>query len=152
MNQIVIADASPLIILQNIQELSLLQILFGELIITQEIKEEFGFDLPDWIKVIEVQDKTRQAVLNLTLDKGEASSIALCLEIPKSLLIIDEKKGRRIAKDLRLNVIGTLGIIVKAKESGLISSVKDLIEKLEKANFYISPSLKANIIESKVDW
>jgi predicted nucleic acid-binding protein len=145
MNQIVIADASPLIILQNIGRLALLQNLFDEILITPEIKTECGLDLPDWIKVAEVQDKTKQRLLNLTLDKGEASAIALCLENAESLLIIDEKKGRRIAQELGLKIVGTLGVILKAKEKGLINSTENILESLENANFYISANLKEKI-------
>jgi predicted nucleic acid-binding protein len=55
--EIVIADASCLIVLQNIQELSLLQKLFNEVLITEEVKTEFGINLPEWIKVKEVQNE-----------------------------------------------------------------------------------------------
>lgn len=55
--EIVIADASCLIVLQNIQHLAILQKLFGEVFITAEIEMEFGADLPEWIKVKEVQNK-----------------------------------------------------------------------------------------------
>ena len=149
MNQIVIADASPLIVLQNIGHLSLLQNLFDEILITPEIKTEFGLDLPDWIKVAEVQDKTKQRLLNLTLDKGEAGAIALCLENTESLLIIDEKKGRRIAKELELKIVGTLGVILKAKKKGLIDSTENILESLENANFHISANLKEKILENE---
>jgi len=148
MNQIVIADASPLIVLQNIDRLSLLQNLFDEILITPEIKSEFGLDLPDWVKVAEVQDETKQRLLNLNLDKGEASAIALCLENAESLLIIDERKGRRIAKDLGLKFVGTLGVILKAKEKGLIDSTEKILESLENANFHISENLKSQILEN----
>lgn len=149
MSQIFVADASPLIVLQNIQELHLLEKLFGEIFITGEVESEFGLNLPGWIKVVEVQDKTKQSVLNLFLGKGEASVITLCLENADSLLIIDEKKGRRIAKDLGLKIVGTLGVILKAKENGLINSTESIMEKLEKAKFRISPSLKAKILEDE---
>ena len=144
--EIIVADASCLIVLQNIQELSLLQKLFGEVFITEEVKEEFGLDLPEWIKTKEVQNKIQQNALNLILDEGEASSIALSLETNNSLLIIDEKKGRRIAQELGLKIIGTLGVILQAKERGLIDSVDDLSAKLENADFRISQSLKAKIL------
>ena len=52
--EIIIADASCRIVLQNIQELALLQRLFGEVFITQEVKKEFGLDLPEWIKIKKV--------------------------------------------------------------------------------------------------
>jgi predicted nucleic acid-binding protein len=142
----VITDASCLVVLQNIQELPLLQKLFGEVFITQEVEREFGVDLPEWVNVKEVQNKVQQNALSLILDKGEASSIALSLESINSLLIIDEKKGRRIAQDLELKIIGTLGVILQAKEKGLIDSVQNLLAKLENADFRISQSLKAKIL------
>lgn len=142
----IIADASCLIVLQNIQELPLLQKLFGEVFITEEVKKEYGFDLPEWIKVKEVQNKIQQNALNLILDEGEASSIALSLETGNSLLIIDEKKGRRIAQELNLKIIGTLGVILRARERGLVDSIENLLEKLENADFRISPILKAKIL------
>ncbi len=147
--EIIIADASCLIVLQNIQDLWLLQKLFGEVFITQEVEEEFGLDLPEWIKIKAIQNETQKNSLSLILDKGEASSIALSLEIADSLLIIDEKKGRRIAQELGLKIIGTLGIILRAKEKGLIDSVKNVLEKLENAGFWISPNLKAKILENE---
>lgn len=145
---LIIADASCLIVLQNIRELSLLQELFGEVFITEEVKEEFGLDLPEWIKVRDIQNKAQQVVLGLILDKGEAASIALCLETDNSLLIIDEKKGRRIAQELGLKITGTLGVIVQARKKGLTDSIEDLILKLEKAEFRISEKLKAKILEN----
>lgn len=143
----VIADASCLIVLQNIQKLELLQQLFREVCITEEVKEEFGLDLPKWIKTKEISNRTQQNALNLILDKGEASAIALCLENPDSLLIIDEKKGRRIAQELNIKIIGTLGIILQAKEKDLINSIADLLIELEKAGFRISNNLQAKILE-----
>lgn len=147
--EIIIADASCLIVLQNIRELSLLQKLFGEVLITAEVKKEFGLDLPEWIKIKAVQNETQKNSLSLILDKGEASSIALCLETDDSLLIIDEKKGRRIAQELKIKITGTLGIILRAKEKGLIDSIENLLEKLDKAEFRISPNLKLEILKNK---
>lgn len=147
--EIIIADASCLIVLQNIRKLLLLQKLFGEVFITPEVKEEFGLDLPEWIKIRTVQNKAQKNALSLILDKGEASSIALCLETEDSLLIIDEKKGRRIAQELGLEIVGTLGVILRAKEKGLINLTENVLEKLKNAGFWISPNLKAKILENK---
>lgn len=146
MSRIFVADASPLIVLENIGELHLLEKLFGEIFITGEVESEFGRDLPEWIKVLEVREKTTQTVLNLSLGIGEASAIALCLENANSLLIIDEKKGRRIAKELGLQITGTLGVIVRAKEKRLLDSIETVLEKLENAKFRISPRLKTAIL------
>lgn len=146
---IIVADASCLIVLQNIGELPLLQKLFGEVFITAEVEKEFGLDLPEWLKVKSVRDEARQNALNLILDAGEASSIALCLETGEATLIIDEKKGRRIALELGLKITGTLGVVVKAKEKGLVNSIENVLEKLENADFRISPNLRAVILETK---
>jgi predicted nucleic acid-binding protein len=104
--------------------------------------------LPEWIKDKEVQNKTQQNALELILDKGEASVIALCLETENSLLIIDEKKGRRIAQELGVKIIGTLGVVISAKKRGLLDSVEKILEKLENADFRISQTLKDKIINS----
>lgn len=146
--EIIIADASCLIVLENIQELPILEKLFGEILITQEVKEEFGLDLPDWITVRKLNNQSKKEALSLILDKGEASAIALTLETAESILIIDEKKGRRIAQDLGLKITGTLGIFIKAKEIGLIDSIENVLNKLENVDFRISPTLKQKLLES----
>ena len=81
MNKIIISDTSCLIALSNIGLLNLLNDLFQEIIITQEVKDEFGENIPDWIIIMKVKNITRQAEVALRLDNGEASSIALALEI-----------------------------------------------------------------------
>lgn len=147
MSQTVIADASCLIILQNIKRLDLLESLFGEIFITRVVEAEFGLSLPNWIKVETVQDLTRQTLLEINLDKGEASSITLCLEKTDCLLVIDERKGRRIAKQLNLKIVGTLGIIIKAKESGLIDSLSEILDELESVGFHLSKNLKDKLLD-----
>jgi len=86
-------------------------------------------------------------LLNLELDKGESSGITLALENEPSLLIIDEKKGRGIAKKLGIKITGILGVMIRAKEMGLINRIKPLIEKLERVDFRISGRLKNQILE-----
>jgi predicted nucleic acid-binding protein len=146
MKRTVVADASCLIVLKNIDEFSLLKKIFGELLITPEVESEFGLELPNWIKVESAKDFERQKVLRLVLDSGEASSIALCLEQENSLLIIDERKGRRIAKELNLQIIGTIGILIEAKKLGLIDSTENILDKLQNAGFRISKQLSDNLI------
>ncbi|MEK6478454.1 hypothetical protein WJR50_13000 [Catalinimonas sp. 4WD22] len=98
--QIIIADASCLIGLKNIEQIELLQKVYHKVIITPEVKSEFGEPLPEWIAVEDATDPVRLSILELELDKGEASAIALALENKNSLLIIDEGKGRRVATRL----------------------------------------------------
>ena len=146
MPKVIIADTSCLIVLDQIGELPILEKIYTEILITPEVRQEFKGTIPDWIKVKEVGDKKRQDILELDLDKGEASAIALSLEYEDCLLIIDERKGRLIAKKLGLRITGTLGIIIKGKELGVVSSVKEVLEKLEKFDFWMSESLKNKIL------
>ncbi|MCB0476464.1 MAG: DUF3368 domain-containing protein [Flavobacteriaceae bacterium] len=84
--------------------------------------------------------------MEIELDKGESSAIALAIEKENSLLVIDEKKGRNVAKKMGIKITGILGVIIKAKEIGLIKKITPLIEKLEKVDFRISKTLKEKIL------
>ncbi len=92
---IVIADASCLISLSNINRLELLKDVFSHVIITPEVNREFGEQLPAWIVIETVTDRQKQVLLELEVDEGEASAIALALEKKDPLLIIDKKKEER---------------------------------------------------------
>ena len=135
MHKVVISDTSTLILFQKIKELDLLNKLYGELTTTPEIAKEYGNKLPDWIKIESVSDKKYQELLETEVDRGEASAIALAKEYDDVLLLLDDLKARKIANRLNLKMTGALGIIHKAKQSGLIDKVKPLIEKLLLTNF-----------------
>ncbi len=147
MDKIIISDTSCLIALQNLGLLNLLKDLYQEILITKEVKNEFGNDLPDWIVVLEVKNKDKQAEIEKRLDKGEASSIALALEINNSVLIIDEIKGRKIAESLHIEIIGTIGILVLADKRGLIKDILSIILKLVNRGFRLSDKLMDKLIE-----
>jgi predicted nucleic acid-binding protein len=140
--KVVVADASCLILFTNIQRLDVLEKLFGELWITHEVKDEYGLAIPSFISIREPVDLGRQQALKLLLDPGEASSISLAAENPGCRIIIDEKKGRRIALALGLDVTGTLGVLIEASKKGFIETDSDLLEKLDQHGFRLSASLK----------
>ncbi len=75
------------------------------------------------------------------MDSGEAEAIALASMMGKSV-ILDDKQARNIAKRMKLKVIGTVGILINAKNAGIIHAMKPIIEDLERNNFYISENLK----------
>ncbi len=83
----------------------------------------------------------------MDLDPGESSAIALCLDISDSIIIIDDLKGRRIADKLNLRYSGTLGLILKARQEGIIESIKPVIEKINNTNFRFSEELIEFLIE-----
>ncbi len=80
------------------------------------------------------------------MDLGEASAIALSLEIEDSILILDDLKGRRMAEKLALKYSGTFGLILKLKQKGLIETVKPILKKVKDTDFQFSDSLFELII------
>jgi predicted nucleic acid-binding protein len=141
MHRTIISDTSSLIIFQKIGELDTLHKVYRKLVTTPEIAQEYGDGLPHWIRVIPVSDKKYQEFLETQIDKGEASAIALAKEFEDSLLIIDDLKARKLAVKLNLKITGTLGIIHKAKQLGIIKNVKPLIDKILQTDFRISPKI-----------
>lgn len=143
MPEVIIADTSCLITLSNAGYLSLLQLVYGEVVITPEIADEYGGDLPKWIIVRAAQDGSRARLLGLHIDKGEASALALAIEIPDSTVILDDLKARKLATRLEIRHTGTIGVIVKAKLLGHIPSIRPVLARLNEVGFRISPELEA---------
>lgn len=140
--KIVIADASCLIALDNISETELLRKLYTQIFVTPEVAYEVGRSLPTWVHQRSSSNQALIDQLSDSLEIGEASSIALALELKDCLLIIDEKKGRRTAKQLGIDITGTFGVVMKGLEDGLIRTPESIVERLESAGFRISDFLK----------
>ena len=147
MPKAIISDTSCFIILTNIGELELLQKVYGQIVTTPEIAAEFGESLPEWVEITEVKDKYRQTILELQIDKGESSAIALALETPDSVVILDDYKARKIAERLGVTFTGTIGVIIKAKLNGTIPSVKPIIEKIKQTDFRLSAEVEIQALK-----
>ena len=133
--------------LDNIGESEILQRLFSEITITPEVAREYGRKIPAWIQILPASgnSKTRPEIRNL--DPGEASSIALALDLENPLLIIDEKKGRRVAERLEIEMIGTVGVLIRAKNAGLIEEPQTLLSRLESVNFRLDENLRSMLTD-----
>jgi predicted nucleic acid-binding protein len=142
MRKTIIADTSCFIILSKIGELELLHKVYGQIITTSDIEVEFGEALPEWIEIVLVKDKVKQQLLELHIDKGESSAIALALEMPNSTIVLDDIKARKIANQLGLTYTGTIGIIIKAKLLDIIPSVKPILSKIRQTNFRLSAEIE----------
>lgn len=142
MPRIIISDTSCLIILSKIGELDVLRQLYNTVTITEDILQEYGEQFPDWIEVKQAKDQYRQQLLEMQIDKGEASAIALALETADNTVILDDWKARKLAERLGLSVTGTLGVIIRAKNTGLIPSIKPYLGKIRETNFRISEELE----------
>ena len=147
---IVVSDTTPLIGLASIQRFDLLQKLFGEVYIPQAVYDEAvvaGHEVGSakrevstavWIKVVNITDRLAVEVLLDEMDLGEAEAIVLAREISADWVLMDERKGRRKLTQLGLKKIGTLGILLKAKQEGLLSAIRPDLEKLQQQSFSIS--------------
>ncbi|MBV6645568.1 MAG: DUF3368 domain-containing protein [Cyclobacteriaceae bacterium] len=110
MPNVVISDTGCLIALSNIGEIGILQKIYDHIYTTPVVAEEFGEELPGWIEQLHPRDDQKQQLLELQVDKGEASAINLALELSADLVILDDLKARNIAERLGSNITGTLGV------------------------------------------
>jgi predicted nucleic acid-binding protein len=138
---IIIADASCLIALTNINALWILESLYKKVFITQTILEEYALPIPDFIKIKEVNNLNIQRVLSGYLDLGEASAIALGIENPDSIFILHDLKGRKEAQKLNIRFTGTLGVLIKAKKENYITDVNSYFTALKDNGFRISDKI-----------
>lgn len=156
----IVSDASLLICLAKAEKLSLLRELFGEVLIEEEVKretidrdkEEGAFDAlviedavkDGWIKVEKIEDEKRFSGIH----KGEGNTILLAKK-HKCLVLIDEEDAREVARVMRLKVRGSLYVLKKAVEKGLMSkddAIKTL-DKMIKDGFRISTRFYAKFLE-----
>jgi len=100
-----------------------------------------------------IQDKFKQRLIEMQVDKGEANAISLALELTDSIVVLDDYKARRIARHLGIRVTGTLGVIIKAKHLGIITSIIPILKKISTTDFRISVDLfKQALFEAEEDF
>lgn len=150
-DRLVVSNTSPLLYLHQVGHLDLLRKLYGRVSLPPAVEEELrmgaerGVAVPDvqglkWIDVHPLRDTTLLPVVT-DLGPGEAEAIALALSSPGSLLILDDKLGRRIARLNGVAITGTLGVLVKARREGLLSSIAPLIEALRRTTMHLTQEL-----------
>ena len=79
--------------------------------------------------------------LKTQLDMGESAAIALAMELGDALVILDDKKARRIGRQMGLRVVGTLGVLLRAKQSGAVPAVGPVLAALQQRGFRLTPAL-----------
>lgn len=153
---IIIADSSPLIALAFIDQLNLLTELFEKVIITKAVFDEItqkdkpqSKKLENFFKnkVVAVDNQIAVSILNKEIDLGEAESIILALEKKIKTVLIDDLKARKYASLEGLNVIGSLGVLLKAKQKRLIKSIKPFLDQLISNNIRIGETLYNKVLE-----
>jgi len=143
---IVVSDTSPLTALLAIGQSDLLTKLFGDVVIPPAVESELlrtHPDLPAWLRVQSLRDDAKAAFYARSVDRGEAEAIALAVELHANHLLIDERKGRRLAQQQGLPVLGLLGVVLLAKRARLILSARELLDRLDReAGIYLAEALK----------
>lgn len=156
----VVSNTSPLLNLAIIDRLDLVRDQFGEVLIPPAVLHELraGEDRPGapvlavalaggWIKVTPLQNPVVAQVLWRTLDEGEAEAIALALEVGAERVLLDERDARRAAKHLGLATVGVLGILLRARLDGRISSLSRELHRLRnEAGFRIGSELEQTLL------
>jgi uncharacterized protein len=153
---LVISNTSPLLYLHQIGCLSILQVLYTQVIVPQAVQSELlvgqqqGVDVPEishcaWLQLRSVATVASMPNV-IDLGPGEAEVIGLGIENPGSLLILDDQLGRQIARFHRLTFTGTLGVLIKAKQLGHITTMRPLIEQLQRSGMWLSKSVIADVL------
>jgi uncharacterized protein len=146
----IVADSSSLIALSIIDCIEIIEKIFDNIIISEEVYNEitiidkpFSKKLKEYFeyKVVKVKNITALKLLKEEIDDGEAETIVLALESGINNILIDDLKGRKRADLSGLKVFGTLGTLLTAKKMGLINSIKKLIDKLIENDIRISKEL-----------
>lgn len=145
----VVADTSPLIALHQIGHLSVLKSLFVEVQIPPAVAREATRSLPElpsWITTRKLTQPIGSEVLRASLGRGESEALALALEVKAEVVIVDDRPARRLALGLGLPVVGTMGILLRAKRTDFIPSVRPLLEKLLDVGFRLSPAIREKVL------
>lgn len=158
-----ISNTSPILNLAIVGQLDLLRQQFGQILIPPAVLNELKVDeerpgslvirraiADEWIQVQPISNQALVQLLRQTLDGGEAEAISLTVELQADWLLLDERDARKVAKSLGLQVTGVLGILLRAKQSGALSSLQSVINNLtQKADFRIAPDLLAKILQER---
>jgi predicted nucleic acid-binding protein len=153
---LVIVNTSPLLYLYQVDCLELLQQLYSTITVPPAVPQELetgklqGVDVPEvnsieWIQIRPVASATIIPAV-IDLGQGEAEVIALGLENPGSLLVFDDSLARRIADLYGLKYTGTLGVLVKAKQSGYLSAVAPVINMLRSKGMWLTDKIISDVL------
>lgn len=166
MQRIVIADAGPVIALARVEQLDLLPRLFGALCVTAQVAQELtsGGEFPEsaairaamlgpWLTTLDhrtlaadaLNESIRDCMNLYQIDLGEASAIAFAKQVQgeggRSLLLIDDFRGRAAVQHVGLAMVGTAGLLLLAKQVGAVKDVKPLLLAMRQGGYFLSERL-----------
>ena len=151
--KLIVSDSTTIITLLNIDRLNVLSNVFSQVYIPLKVYEEIVIDEyivldKDFFIAKEIVDKKLFKLLTRSLDAGESEAIVLAKEMELSL-IIDEKKGRKIASNLGINIFGFIGLLIINYKNGLLSREEtlDIFYKAKNQGFRVGIKLENEFLE-----
>ncbi|MCK4458748.1 MAG: DUF3368 domain-containing protein [Methanosarcinales archaeon] len=156
----VVCNSSPLIHLAKIGKLELLKDYFTEISIPEAVYRECVIDGKDredakrienaaWIRVVDIKNIDLKKALDTVLDEGESEAIVLALQESADLILLDDYEARELARTYGLKITGTIGLLIKAKYEGDISSIDEMLKKLRRTGFWLSEDLYTKILRDE---
>ncbi|MBI3326640.1 MAG: DUF3368 domain-containing protein [Nitrospinae bacterium] len=152
MPEAVISDTSPLQYLHQLGQLHLLPHFYHQVLVPPTVERELavgrslGVELPvpATLRWLHVRAPVPAQTLRLatTLGLGEREVLALALEIPGSLVLMDDGKGRRVGLLLSLTMTGTVGVLARATREGLMPQLAPMLDRLAGLGFRLSVEAK----------
>ena len=156
----VVSNTSPLTSLAAIGRFDLLRQLFGELHIAEDVRAELNagsrahpgsreVEKGSWSHLHHHVDAGPLVrTLRRDLDRGEAETLALAVELEADLVLLDEREGRRAATRLGLDPLGGLGILLESKERGHLEEILPHLDALrQRAGFYLGQALYRQVLK-----
>lgn len=156
-NRDLVADAGPIIALARLELLGLPGRMYDRVMVTDIVAEECLTNphYPEHepirmalnIGQLQCIDWSQPPALAMwNLDRGEASTVALAADL-KATVLVDDRAARHVARALRIKIIGTCGLILAARQRGLIDAVRPMLETLAESGYYLSRELIESVCE-----
>jgi len=152
---ILVADASALIALATCNSLDLLEALFGNVLVPEAVFEEVtAQDKPQSARLrsylhgkVRAVDMQHFIYLDAFADAGETQAMLLYKAVTADYLLIDDRRGRKVAKINKIKTVGSMGVLLQAKRAGIISHVAPLIEQISASPIFMSENLVQIVLE-----
>lgn len=151
MAEVCVVNASPLIFLSRAGHLPLLRSVAAQVWVPRAVAEELRVRGADdvtarqltshpWLTIRETVNIS-PTIMQWGLGPGESAVLAETMGLPGSRAVIDDLAGRKCAASLGISVIGTLGIVLRARRQGIIPAARPVVEDLLRGGMFLSRSL-----------
>lgn len=150
MSALYVLNSSPLIVFERVERSELLHTLLANATIPPAVRREvFGSNpLPEWIQERSLTQPLASQIIRARLGLGEREAIALAFELHDGILVVDDLHARRLAQSLEIPVIGSLGLLLRAKERGFLPAIRPIMDAMQSDDFRIAEKLFAEIMRA----